>query len=135
MAKLNPAKLLNQTTIGLGNFSSETRIARGLESAKRNALGPQFGATTIDTLKIKDIFRGEKCLIYTISDGEIQNWIAMKDEFIKKAKEHYYFHLQIGSGNEMTQNLEQSGLNVFEIHNAQDLAQKVIEITDKNFRT
>ena len=127
--------LLNQTTIGLGNFSSETRIARGLESAKRNALGPQFGATTIDTLKIKDIFRGEKCLIYTISDGEIQNWIAMKDEFIKKAKEHYYFHLQIGSGNEMTQNLEQSGLNVFEIHNAQDLAQKVIEITDKNFRT
>ena len=73
-------------------------------------------------------------MVYTISDGEIQNWSSIKNEFIKKAKEHYYFHLQIGPGNVMTNDLEKNGLEVVEIYNAQDLANKIIEITDSSFR-
>ena len=126
--------LLDQTKIGLGNFSSKTKISYGLEEAKRNALRPQFSGTSIDSSKIKDIFKGSRSLVYTISDGEIENWGDIKTSFIKNAKENYYFHLQIGSGNEMTKDLERDGLNVIEIHNAEDLANKVIEITDKNFR-
>ena len=80
------------------------------------------------------MFRGEGNLIYTISDGEIENWSSIRNEFIKKAKEHSYFHLQIGSGNEMTKDLGRNGMNVVEIHDANDLANKVIEITDENFR-
>ena len=125
---------LDQTTIGLGNFSNETRVSHGLEAAKRNALTPQFQGTKIEPEKIRDMFRGEGNLIYTISDGEIENWSSIRNEFIKKAKEHSYFHLQIGSGNEMTKDLGRNGMNVVEIHDANDLANKVIEITDENFR-
>ena len=126
--------LLNQTEIGFGNFSGETRISKGLEDAKRNALSPQFGITQIESGKISEIFSGNGNLVYTISDGEIGNWNNIRNEFIKGAKNHYYFHLQIGPVNEMNRNLTEKGLNVVEIHNAQDLAEKVIEITDNNFR-
>src|SRR3989344_4533577 len=126
--------LLNQTTIGLGNVSSETRIARGLEESKREALSPQFGGTVIEDSKIKDIFRGRRSLIYTISDGDIFNWEDIKDKFIKGAREHHYFHLQIGPKNKMTEDLEKNSLKVIEIRNGEDLANKVIEITDSSFR-
>jgi len=126
--------LLSQTTIGLGNFSTQTRIARGLEAAKRNALQPQFGSTKIDSEKIRDIFAGNGSLVYTISDGEIENWRDIKEEFMRQARNHYYFHMQIGAESEVARELRKKGFNVFEVHGTQDLADKVIEVTDNAYR-
>ena len=126
--------LLKQTTISLANFSNKTLVGEGLTEAKKIALRPQFGDTYIELDKIKKLFKNKGMLIFTVSDGEIFNWEKIKDEFIKYAKQHYYFHLQIGKKNKTTEDLEKAGLKVEYIKNARDLATKVIDLTDKLYR-
>ncbi len=126
--------LLKKTTISLANFSDVTVLAKGLEQAKKLALKPQFGSTYVDLDKVKEILSGHGNLIFTISDGEIFNWEDIKDEFIKNAKNNYYFHIQIGSSNEVTNDLEAEGIPVYYVKGELDLWQKVIEITDNLYR-
>ncbi|MDD5192575.1 MAG: hypothetical protein PHH54_01565 [Candidatus Nanoarchaeia archaeon] len=126
--------LMNQTNIDLGNFSSRTLVGKGLKQAKEIALAPQFGTTKIELDKINHFFEGRDSLIFTLSDGGISNWDSIKDDFIKNAKKHQYFHLQIGHSNGTTEDLEQAGLYVDYIRNAEDLAGKTIDLTDKLFR-
>lgn len=73
-------------------------------------------------------------MVYTISDGKIENWADIKDDFMKQARKHFYFHLQIGAESEAARELKKNGFNVCEVHGAQDLADKVIEITDSAYR-
>jgi len=73
-------------------------------------------------------------LVFTISDGEIHNWDDIKGEFIKEAKKHHYFHLQIGPKNKTSKELEKAGIYVEYVKNAQDLATKVIDLTDNLYR-
>ncbi len=126
--------LLNQTTIGLGNMSSNTIIARGLDNAKRNALTPQFGGTVLEASKLQDIFQGEGSLIFTTSDGEIENWDAIQKKFIQLARQHCYFHFQIGEPSTMATALQREGLCVIPILQAEDLTQKIINLTDQLYR-
>ena len=77
--------LLNQTSISLGNFSDKTIVGEGLIEAKKTALNPQWGSTNIDYNKINNFFAGKDNLIFTISDGMIDNWSSIGEEFIKKA--------------------------------------------------
>lgn len=126
--------LLKQQTVSIANFSNKTIIGEGLDKAKRVALSPQWGGTSIDLDKIKKTFKGREMLMFTISDGEIDNWDEIKDEFIKNAKMHHYFHLQIGSHNKMSRNLKSEGIYVETIKNAKDLATKVIDLTNSIYR-
>lgn len=126
--------LLKQTNISLGNFGDSTVVRTGLYEAKKLAFNPQFGNTYIDIAKIKGLFRNKNMLVFTISDGEIQNWDDMKDEFIALARQHHYFHLQMGPANGFTEDLKRSGLHVEHIRKASDLATKVIDLTDKLYR-
>ena len=126
--------LMNQTNIDLGNFSNQTLVGKGLKQAKKIALSPQFGGTSIELDKINHFFEGRDNLIFTISDGEISNWDSIKNKFIENAKKHQYFHLQVGHSNDTTEDLEQAGLYVGYIRNAGDLANKTIDLTDKLFR-
>ncbi|MDD5133045.1 MAG: hypothetical protein PHD81_03060 [Candidatus Nanoarchaeia archaeon] len=126
--------LLKQQSINLANFSSQTHMKQGLEESKRLALNPQFGGTKIDLDEIKYLFKNKGMLIFTISDGEIENWDGIKNDFIKYAKQHYYFHLQIGNENSITKEMKENGLYVECIKNAEDLSTKVINLTDNLYR-
>jgi hypothetical protein len=126
--------LLKQTNIALANFSNETILKQGLIEAKKMALSPQFGGTHLDMDAVRGMFKSSGMLIFTVSDGEIQNWSNIKSEFLKLAKQHHYFHLQIGSEGNMTADLRSAGLHVENIKNAQDLAKRVIDLTDKLYR-
>lgn len=126
--------LLRQQNIGLGNFSSEFYYASGLSEAKKLALKPQFGSTYINLEKARDLLKGQDNLVFTISDGEIQNWQEIKDEFISSAEKHHYFHLQIGRENATTKDLIDAGLKVEYVQGKEDLANKVIDLTDKLYR-
>jgi len=128
--------LLSQTGIGVANFGDETNLGIGLEEAKRVMLYPQLNSSTtkLELDKVKTFFEGRGNLIFTISDGEISNWDEIKDEFVKDALKHHYFHLQVGNENETTEYMRKKGLKVEEIKNAQDLAQKTIDLTDKSLR-
>lgn len=145
--------LLTQTGISLGIFSSETNLGSGLVEAKKRALSPQFGATYLDMEKLKSIFQGEGMLVMSTSDGEIANWnswlvepetnakgkvvkpgITVGNEFIKLAKRHYYFHLQMGEDNQFTSDLRANGLAAFNVCGNYDLANMVIDLTDGLYR-
>jgi hypothetical protein len=138
--------------IKLGNFSNTTYLSEGLDEIKKSMFSPQFGGTRLNLDKIKKIMSGEGMLIFTISDGEISNlnnWVSppeykdrvlvkpgvtLEDEFIRMAKNHYYFHLQIGSKNNFTAKLEKHGLSVSYIKGDEDLAKNVIDLTDGVYR-
>ena len=134
---------LSQSGMVLGNFSSETKVAKGLREAKRLALDPQFGTTLIDMERIREIFENREMLVFTVSDGAIYNWDSIKDEFIKLAKKHYYFHLQIGAEKDEEENiivpqfckdLEENNLMTVYLEDSADLATTVIDLTDNIYR-
>ncbi|MBI5064802.1 hypothetical protein HZA97_01070 [Candidatus Woesearchaeota archaeon] len=131
---LKKNQLLKQMSVSLGNFSDRTYVGKGLTQAKRTALSPQWGGTALDLDKVKEFFKYRDMIIFTISDGGLSNWAQIKDEFIKDAKKHYYFHLQIGAKSNMAQDLEKAGLKVVQVSNAKDLASTVIDLTDKLYR-
>lgn len=126
--------LLQQTGIALGNFSNDTYIGQGLAEAKRMALRPQFGDTYLDIDKIRKLFRDREMLVFTVSDGEIQNWGGIKEEFMRLAGRHHYFHLQIGYPDSTSRELEAAGFRVEYVMNAADLGKKVIDLTDRLYR-
>jgi len=126
--------LLKKTTTSLANFSGSTILAKGLDEAKRNALRPQFGGTYLNMDKIKEMFQGNGSLMFTISDGEIDNWSSIKEDFIKSAQKHYYFHLQIGGQNRVSADLEEARIPVYYVNGEEDLWKKVINIADTMYR-
>ena len=131
---LKQNNLLKQTGISLGNFTNETIEGLDLAEAKKNAFNPQFGMTQLDFEKIKKMFSGRDMLMFTISDGYIQNWEDIKDNFLKYAGRHHYFHLQIGAENSMSLDLEKAGFLVRYVRGNGDLANIVINLTDKLYR-
>ena len=126
--------LINQTGIELASFSSETIVASGLLESKKNALSPQWGGTNLDLDKVSKFFEGNGNLIFTISDGIINNWDDIKDEFVKKALNHYYFHIQIGSQTPTSTDLKKQDLVVEYVLGNHDLARKTIDLTDRLLR-
>jgi len=144
--------IMDKSSVSVANFSDDTIIGRGLDEAKRRALNPQFGNTYIDLKKVQTLFKGYNNLVFTISDGDIANWsteygtdekgkkVVLKkgigEDFIRTVKQnnHQYFHLQIGQKNKTCRDLEKEGLKVEYISSAQDLATKVIDLTDKLYR-
>lgn len=129
--------LLNQQDVSLALFSVNTYVSKGLQESKESALSPVFGIDTkIDCEKAKDFFADRNSLVFTISDGEVSNWSEIKDEFIKGARNNFYFHLQIGgASNAMCKSLKRAGLPVVPVESAKDLAGIVIDLTDKVYRT
>ncbi len=126
--------LLEETSVTLANFSSNNYIGKGLKKAKEVALKPQFGLTKLYEETVNEMFKGRDALIYTISDGFIDTWNDIREEFIKKAKRHHYFHIQIGDGNDFTEDLENAGLDVYYVKGDEDLANLVVDLTKKVYK-
>lgn len=133
---LKQNNLLSQTGIELFNISSETLIGKGLREAKKLALSPQFSLTKINLDTIKHMFEGRGNLIFSISDGDIENWKKINSDFIKGCKKHFYFHLQIGKpgSSNMTEDLQNANLYVEYINSPEELRGRTIDLTDKLLR-
>ena len=121
---------LKSSNVKLGVFSNTTRIAEGLLESEKLALQPEFGGTTFDEESLNEIFNGNGCLVYTISDGEITNWDDIKHKFIEAAKKHHYFHVQIGRESQMYNDLKKAGLNAF-LDDGTNTAKTIIDLTQK----
>ncbi|MFA5174464.1 MAG: hypothetical protein WC438_04760 [Candidatus Pacearchaeota archaeon] len=126
--------LLNQNAVDLAGFSEETVIGKGLLESKKVALSPQFGDTSLDLNKVKSFFEGRGNLIFSISDGEVDNWRSIKKNYLDNAGKHYYFHLQIGNQTEMFKDLKKAGFYAEQVLGNNDLANKTIDLTDKILR-
>lgn len=126
--------LLERTGIDLVNIGDETLVGRGLEAAKKLALKPQFGKTLLDSSKINELFRGKGTFIATISDGEINNWNGISEQFLKGVSDNYYVHLQIGAESKMCDDIRKAGGLVETIRTADELRGRTIKIADKFYR-
>jgi hypothetical protein len=118
---------LKHTSVKFANYSNATYTANNLGDSKKLALSPQFGGTTLDLSKVKGMF-GKEQLIFSISDGGIANWSAIKEDYIKRAKQNEYFHLQIGGPTQMSQDLENAGLPVI-YDNGTNIGKIIIDLT------
>jgi len=122
--------VLKKSNVKLGSFSGSTRFAKGLEESEKLALAPQFLGTKLSSEDIDELFKGRDCLIYTISDGEIERWGFVKDRFIEGAKRHHYFHLQIGKESQMHRDLKEEGLTSI-LDDGKNSAGILIDLTQK----
>ncbi|MFH1972464.1 MAG: hypothetical protein ABIJ18_03245 [archaeon] len=118
---------LKHKSVKLANYSSSTQTASDLRDAKKLALTPQFGGTELDLDTIDDMF-GRDQLIFSLSDGDVDNWNRIKDEYIQRAKQNHYFHLQIGGETAMSRDLESAGL-VVKYDDGKNLGKMVIDLT------
>jgi len=121
---------LKHTSVQLANYSYSTQIATNLRDAKRLALSPQFGGTSLSMDQIRGMF-GKNELVGSFADGEIMNWDSIKDEYIQRAKQNHYFHVQIGGHSRMAYDLEEAGLEVV-YDNGLKLGKIVVDLTKKN---
>ena len=118
---------LRHTSVKLANYSRETKKAVNLKEAKRLALSPQFGGTQLELPQIRDMF-GTKQLVISLSDGDVMNWYDIKTEYIIRARNNHYFHLQIGGQSNMSMDLEKAGLHVV-YDDGSNLGNIVVDLT------
>lgn len=128
-------QILPNIEITLGAFSNTSKVKHGLEDSKKLLFNPQFGETNMDTKALNELFSGGKSVFFTISDGDIHNWDAIKDEFISKAKEHYYFHIQIGPSTQATKDLKKAKLPVYHVDTGEDLERMAIDLTRNAYQS
>jgi len=123
---------LKNSNVKLGVFSTNTRLAKNLSESERYALQPSFQGTKFDKDTLSKIFQGRNCLVYTISDGEISNWNSIKDYVITQAKNHHYFHLQIGGESQMYKDIKKAGLKTI-LDDGQNSPSILIDLTQREF--
>jgi len=125
--------ILPNVQVTAGVFSNSTRIGEGLAEAKRVLLSPSFGGTKLDLPSVERVFAGPKSVFFTISDGEIQNWDSIQERFTQLAKQHHYFHLQIGPASVATNALAQAGLLVYHVRTGEELERLAIDLTKQAY--
>jgi len=125
--------LLSRVQINAANFSSQTIGASGIDNSIKALLTPQFGITSIDMEKIKKIAAKRGSIQFTISDGEIFNWNDIKKEFISLAKQNQFFHIQLGSPTQTSEDLRKAGFNVYYIQEGRELSKLMVDLTQKTY--
>jgi hypothetical protein len=128
-------QILPNVEISLGAFSDSSRVKRGLEESKKLLFNPAFGGTEISASAVDKLLSGGKSVFFTVSDGEISNWNDVKSSFVKKAKNHYYFHIQIGPDSEMTSDLREEGLPVYNVRTGDELERMAITLARNAYQT
>ncbi len=118
---------LKHATSKLINYSSATKSAKNLDDARKLALTPQFGGTSLELGVVQKLF-GKNELIISISDGDMDNWQSIKEEYIKRVKQNQYVHIQIGRETTMTKDLVNAGLLVV-YDTGENMAKLVIDFT------
>lgn len=112
------------------NFSYETVFSRGLMNSKIEALCPQFGGTQINLEKIERHLSKKGTLIFTISDGEIDNYGELLQKFVSISEYNPCFHVQIGSHSHFSRGLQNAGVHVKQVNQEKDLYDFVIDLTE-----
>ena len=123
---------------GVSLFSSSTRYKEGnfqkLDEVRKFALSPEWGNTNLDARVLTDALNGRESFVLSISDGEIGNWASERTGFKKLAEKNYFAHIQIGSKNGFTQDLESWGLPVFYVQSGQDLSKLMVNVAKDTYK-
>ncbi len=130
-----------KTRYNLVTFSSRTE-ATGEKSyedrtaIKRRILEPVFGgSTSIDTGILARSAHEPGSVLMTISDGDIQNWNSVKNDFKRIIADKFYVHFQVGNDTQTTRDLESWGATVVKISDATEMPKRAIDITKRFYQS
>ena len=132
---LSRAGILGAIDVSFGAFSTTSRTARGLPEAKRVLLSPEFDSTVMSLDAVNELLGSERGVLFTMSDGEVHNWSSVEETFLSLAREHQYFHLQLGPETAMTRSLRKHDLLVVPITSGEDLERLAVDLTRKAYET
>ena len=122
----------------LSLFSSSTRYQESdfedLQRLRKLALSPEFGSTRLDAQTLVNALQGRESFVLSISDGEIENWNNVKEKFEKLARENYFAHIQIGSENQFTRDLESQQFPVCYVHSGDELSRLMVNVATDTYR-
>lgn len=122
---------------GVSLFSGSTRFKKGsyssLVETRKLLLEPDWGSTYLDAETLKEALDGEGSFLLSISDGEVSNWDSEKSEIKSLAEKNYFAHVQLGSGTDMTEDLESWGMPVFYVGSGEDLTGLMVDITKDTY--
>jgi len=123
---------------GLSLFSSSTRYKesdfKNIHELRKLALSPEFGNTKINVSTLVDALRGKESFVLSLSDGQIQNWDQVKQEFGQLAARNYFAHIQIGQPNQFTHDLESNKLPVFYVASGEELSKLMVKISTDTYK-
>ncbi len=122
---------ISESDAYFANFSWETILSRGLKNSKKEALHPQFGGTRIQLSKIEKLLEKRNTLIFTVSDGEIDNDEALLEKVEQVAEYNPYFHIQIGDHSKYSKALKKKGLYVKQVKEEKELFEFIVDLTEK----
>lgn len=123
---------------GLSLFSSETRYQEStftdLQKLRRMALSPEFGSTHIGIETLTAALQGKNAFVLSISDGEIENWSGVREQFGSLARQNYFAHIQVGSSNTFTSDLEKWHVPVLYVASGDQLSHLMVDITKEAYK-
>tara|TARA_Y100000310_G_scaffold334129_1_gene413140 strand:- start:5209 stop:6921 length:1713 start_codon:yes stop_codon:yes gene_type:complete len=123
---------------GLSLFSNSTRYQesdfRDLQRLRKLALSPEFKGTRLDASTLLNALKGRESFVLSLSDGEIANWDSAKPEFERLAGENYFAHVQIGSSNTFTSDLEAKGFPVFYVNSGDELSKLMVNVATDTYK-
>jgi hypothetical protein len=115
-------------------FSDVTLEAKGIAELKKLLLNPTTGGTRLDIKKVMDALANSKQAVFSmISDGDILNWDSIKEEFIKLARKHQFFMIQIGRHSDTSRDLLNAGFRVEQVNGYSDIAGLAIDLTREGY--
>lgn len=103
------------------------------EEERRALLKKPSGGTNLNPALLQQA-DGEKSFLVSISDGDIQNWDAVKDEYKAAIEKADYCHVHIGNANAFTQDLESWGVPVKYVKGDDDLSRLLLDVTSTYYK-
>lgn len=121
------------TDAGAINFSAATRTATG-SGARQLLLTPQFGGTTLDVNVLSEQVQGKETFLLSLSDGDIQNWTAIRDTYRTAVAGCSAAHIQFGPENTFTADLKSWGIPVYSVTQGEDLTRLMVRVTMERYK-
>lgn len=103
------------------------------EAERRALLRKPSGGTTLNADVIRNAL-SEKSFLVSISDGDVQNWSQQKEAYQEAVQAADYCHIQIGSQNQFTQDLESWGIPVHYVKGDDDLSHLLLDVVSNYYK-
>lgn len=118
---------------GVVNFSSQTLGATG-EDARKLLLTPQFGSTVLDVEALR-AHTGDGSFLLSLSDGDIQNWGSIKNEYHALLQGNIAAHIQIGAHTAFSRDLKKWGVPVYQVSSGEDLSRLMVKVASTAYKS
>ena len=116
------------------SISSEKQPIERRQEENKLALSPQFGGTEMDCDVLQQSLGSEQGFLLSLSDGGFFNWDSQKERFFEIISSQAYAHIQMGSPNIFTQDLEKQGIPVYFVNQENPLEKLMVDLTQKHYQ-